>query len=66
MRGKNLEDCHFVRREPCGTLFSIGELVRTNKNWGETLYKFVNTIWHFDFGPRIGRLAELNQIYLTP
>jgi hypothetical protein len=34
--------------------------------WGETLHKFVNTIWHFDFGLRIDRLAELNQIYLIP
>ena len=33
---------------------------------GETLHKFVNTIWHFDFGLRINRLAELHQIYLIP
>jgi hypothetical protein len=32
--------------------------------WREILHDFVNTIWLFDFGLRIDRLAELNQIFL--
>jgi len=34
--------------------------------WGETLYKYVSTVWHVDIGARLDRLAELNQIYLIP
>ncbi len=54
----------------CGTTMILSPICPRDRNgknrWGETLHKFVNTIWHFDFDIRIDRLAELHQIYLIP
>jgi len=48
------------------TISPKGNLLFRGNGWGETLHKYVSTVWHVDIGARLDRLAELNQIYLIP
>ncbi len=52
--------------EPFSCLFKTNEVFQKKGVWGETLHKYVSTVWHVDIGARLDRLAELNQVYLIP